>query len=225
MIVNMEQICRLLIFYFGFQGRMSRGQYWPSALSTIITWVCLFLAGSWIALFILLQSDPHELSSVEDLQLSIYAWGAPVVYSLSLIHFISISAKRLHDMDNSGWWLLFWLMPLAFTFLCIFITFFLLPVIVNYYSAENHLTILAKTFSHLIMISILTSFLTWLVMMIVFTMGGTTATNRFGEDPRRKPSRKSMNRDTLGITMKLYPLLMPFGLMILSATNLVWLIV
>jgi len=76
--------------YVGFSGRARRAEYWQFVLFNIIALVVCF---------------------VIDL-----AIGSPVLYYIYLLAVLlpslAVGARRLHDTDRSGWWLLLGLIPL-----------------------------------------------------------------------------------------------------------------
>lgn len=70
--------------YAVFNGKAKRSEYW------------------WWALFILLAS----------LILGFFSEGASVIFQLAtLVPYIAVTARRLHDVDKSGWWQLLWIIP------------------------------------------------------------------------------------------------------------------
>jgi uncharacterized membrane protein YhaH (DUF805 family) len=84
---------------FSFEGRIGRGTYWLATLALIVAAGVLTFAP------FLLNS---EAAAVLLLVLSQFIW------LLSLWPILAVGAKRLHDRNKSGWWLLvFWLLPFA----------------------------------------------------------------------------------------------------------------
>ena len=84
---------------FSFEGRIGRGTYWLAILALIVAVVVLTFAP------FLLNS---EAAAVLMLVVSQFIW------LLCLWPILAVGAKRLHDRDKSGWWLLvFWLLPFA----------------------------------------------------------------------------------------------------------------
>jgi uncharacterized membrane protein YhaH (DUF805 family) len=77
--------------YANFNGRASRPEFWYFVLAIIIA---TFLA-----------------SVIDN-----YALGEPVLESLvtlgTIIPLFAVGARRLHDTDRSGWWLLIHVIPL-----------------------------------------------------------------------------------------------------------------
>lgn len=83
-----EAVAACFSKYAQFKGRASRAEYW---------WFVLFLALSSIFLNQLVMSffGQQAAATVSSL------------YSLAvLLPTISVGARRLHDMDHTGWWLL-----------------------------------------------------------------------------------------------------------------------
>ena len=84
---------------FSFEGRIGRGVYWLAILALIVAVLVLTLAP------FLLNS---EAAAVALLVFSQFLW------LLCLWPILAVGAKRLHDRNKNGWWLLvFWLLPFA----------------------------------------------------------------------------------------------------------------
>ena len=84
---------------FSFDGRIGRRTYWLATLAVIVA-VLVLTFGPF-----LLNS---EAAAVLMLVVSQFIW------LLCLWPILAVGAKRLHDRDKSGWWLLvFWLLPFA----------------------------------------------------------------------------------------------------------------
>jgi uncharacterized membrane protein YhaH (DUF805 family) len=83
--------------YFDFSGRSSRAEFW------------------FFVLFVFILSVVANVLDV--VLLGSYGYGAAVLSSLvSLIHFIpslSVSVRRLHDIDRTGWWIMLAFVPVA----------------------------------------------------------------------------------------------------------------
>ncbi|MEQ5870363.1 DUF805 domain-containing protein [Sagittula sp. NFXS13] len=85
-----EALTRFFQNYIVFEGRANRGEYWKA-------WLGCF-AGSIVF-------------SLVDFMLGIGVLSG--LWSLAIIvPSLSIGARRLHDIDKSGWWLLIGLIPL-----------------------------------------------------------------------------------------------------------------
>lgn len=85
--------------YIDFNGRANRTQFWLWAL---------WLAGISIALQILVfigaMMDSGFLSGLFSLLLILFGLG-------TILPGLSITARRLHDIDRSAWWMLIALVP------------------------------------------------------------------------------------------------------------------
>ncbi len=79
-----------IIRYLSFEGRASRLEYWP-----------------WYIMIVLVQGI-LSIESVDD-----YVWVVFIVYLLLLPPTIAVTVRRLHDLDNSGWWALLMLIPIG----------------------------------------------------------------------------------------------------------------
>ena len=85
---------------FSFEGRIGRGTYWLAILALIVALLVLTLA-------------PFLLNS-EEAAVLMLALTSQFLWLLSLWPILALGAKRLHDRNKSGWWLLmFWLLPFA----------------------------------------------------------------------------------------------------------------
>lgn len=98
--------------YATFSGRAARPEYWWWVLATIILFIVLGLIdGAVVAP--MLGFEAFEPTA-----------GQPVslVASLGLlIPNLAVAARRLHDTDKSGWWLLLGLIPLLGNLVLIFL--------------------------------------------------------------------------------------------------------
>lgn len=85
--MNFQQSIKLCFSkYADFNGRASRPEYW------------------WFALFIFLASA--VLSMVSNVLPGIFAIA-------TLLPSLAVAARRLHDTERSGWWLLIGLVPVV----------------------------------------------------------------------------------------------------------------
>tara|TARA_R110002096_G_scaffold8802_5_gene35816 strand:+ start:2113 stop:2460 length:348 start_codon:yes stop_codon:yes gene_type:complete len=81
--------------YADFNGRAIRSEYWWFVLFTMIVGIILSIID--VIVFSLESFGP--LSSI--FQLAV------------LIPSLAVAARRLHDIDKSGWWQLLWLIPIV----------------------------------------------------------------------------------------------------------------
>ena len=94
--MNLQQSITLCFSkYADFNGRASRPEYW------------------WFALFIFLVSAA----------LSMVSHVLPGIFALAtLLPSLAVAARRLHDTERSGWWLLIGLVPMVgFVVLIVFL--------------------------------------------------------------------------------------------------------
>ena len=75
------------INYFNFDGRTSRASYWWAIL--------LFLWPIYVLLYFIEKSSPNNIGTIQLISL---------VFIIFLIPELSIRARRLHDINKSGWW-------------------------------------------------------------------------------------------------------------------------
>ena len=77
--------------YAGFSGRARRAEYWQFALINVIALIVLYV-----------------------LDLAIGTTIPYLLYGLAtLVPGLAVGARRLHDTDRSGWWLLIALVPVV----------------------------------------------------------------------------------------------------------------
>ena len=85
---------------FSFEGRIGRGTYWLAILGLMVAVLVVTVA-------------PFLLDS-EAAAVLMLALTSQFIWLLSLWPILAVGAKRLHDRDKNGWWLLvFWLLPFA----------------------------------------------------------------------------------------------------------------
>ncbi|MEH8244950.1 DUF805 domain-containing protein [Aeromonas veronii] len=86
--------------YAVFSGRARRTEYWMFVLCNVIVMLLLGMVDK------LIGGDNELISSI---------------YSLSvLLPSLAVAARRLHDTDRSGWWLLLGLIPIIGTLVLIY---------------------------------------------------------------------------------------------------------
>lgn len=92
--------------YVTFSGRAQRSEFWWFALfvflgQMVLTWVD-------IALFGTTEVGPGSISGESDVAIFSAVFGLG-----TLLPYISVSVRRLHDTDRSGWWYWLVLIPLV----------------------------------------------------------------------------------------------------------------
>ncbi|MGU5652093.1 MULTISPECIES: DUF805 domain-containing protein [Aeromonas] len=86
--------------YAVFSGRARRTEYWMFVLCNVIVMLLLGMVDK------LIGGDKELISSI---------------YSLAvLLPSLAVAARRLHDTDRSGWWLLLGLIPIIGTLVLIY---------------------------------------------------------------------------------------------------------
>jgi uncharacterized membrane protein YhaH (DUF805 family) len=86
--------------YAVFQGRAHRTEYWMFVLCNVVVMLLLGMVDK------LIGGDNELISSI---------------YSLAvLLPSLAVVARRLHDTDRSGWWLLLGLIPIIGTLVLIY---------------------------------------------------------------------------------------------------------
>ena len=97
----MQAVKAYFINWNNFTTRSSRSEYW---------WATLFVSfGSYIAGFIIgffIMSTFSAAGFSEDVSMTVIGIAALVIEIFLVIAGISLSVRRLHDVDKSGWWLL-----------------------------------------------------------------------------------------------------------------------
>ncbi|KIT15967.1 DUF805 domain-containing protein [Jannaschia aquimarina] len=91
-----------------FEGRASRSEFWYCILGQTISFFVIFVAGFVFAIQgILNGGEAPAILSNRNLWVA-----ASVVYLYVCAVQISVSVRRLHDTDHSGWW--YWIMLVPF---------------------------------------------------------------------------------------------------------------
>lgn len=86
--------------YFDFEGRATRKQFWMFVLFYILAAIVIAVVESMIGM--------------EDILTSVYGLAL-------LLPYLGLAARRLHDINKSGWWLLIGIVPvIGFIVLLIF---------------------------------------------------------------------------------------------------------
>ena len=83
--------------FFSFSGRVRRCTFWMNAL------VCGVITAILFSLFVRVSVSSYDFSS------SIVVTNKPIYYVASLlvgVRALSVSVRRWHDLDKSGWWAL-----------------------------------------------------------------------------------------------------------------------
>ncbi|AHM03123.1 hypothetical protein roselon_00694 [Roseibacterium elongatum DSM 19469] len=159
-----------------FSGRARRAEYWWFALFLFIAGTAIqFGLGVYFArdpAFALALSDPAMaqmwLTRGNDM-LYVAAWAYAGYLLFAWLPQLSVTVRRLHDTNRSGWYIL---MPTLVTILSVFAAILLGPMLGGV-EAALPLILMAATAPLLSMI--------W--FLVVLCLPGTQGNNRFGPDP------------------------------------------
>jgi uncharacterized membrane protein YhaH (DUF805 family) len=118
--------------YFDFQGRANRKEYW---LFVLVYFIQVMAA-------VLIDSIVFGTALGQGLPITYF-----LVLALNIIPAISVSMRRLHDTNRTGWWLLISLIPIIGAI--VFFIFTLLPGTpgVNRFGAQPGAAELEETFA------------------------------------------------------------------------------
>jgi uncharacterized membrane protein YhaH (DUF805 family) len=93
---------------FGFHGRIRRLQWWIGSLILFGLAVAAVFVGS--LLVVLVFGGGRTMSAGGSIGIGVVALAC---YAMLIWGQLALGVKRLHDRDNSGWWLLLGFIPLA----------------------------------------------------------------------------------------------------------------
>ena len=143
--------------YADFTGRAPRAEYW--------WFVLLYMVGFVVATII---------DSVLGLDAMALTYGpVTILFALAiLVPSLAVGARRLHDTDRSGWWLLMPGLP------------YLLGIALVFGGAASGNSMLAMLGGALAFVG----FICGIVLLVWFCTKGTDGPNRFGDDPLADPA-------------------------------------
>ena len=156
----MNWYLKVLENYAVFRGRARRKEYWMFVLVNTLISAVLF------GLDVLLRGSLEVAA-----QASI---GLSSVYGLAvLLPSIAVQARRLHDLDRTGWWLSIVLVPQAVAWLV-----GLLRMV-----GEADRFGLSDPMHPVLVGAGVFSVAGWLILFVMFCLKGTSGSNRYGADP------------------------------------------
>ena len=132
--------------YAQFSGRSRRKEYWMFILFVIIASVLIAIVESILGLDKMLETT-GPISAM-------FSLG-------TLIPYIAVAVRRLHDTNRSGWWLLLPLIPYAL-------------VVGGVVTMNMALAVIGG----------IAAFAAGVTVLVFLCLGGTDGPNRFGEDPK-----------------------------------------
>jgi uncharacterized membrane protein YhaH (DUF805 family) len=105
----LESVGRFFRKYADFSGRASRSEYWWVALATVVVWFGLGL----VSLLAALPGMEVHADGSSDPGPGFYPFALVFTVLLfgTIVPYLSIGVRRLHDVDLSGWLLLINLFP------------------------------------------------------------------------------------------------------------------
>ena len=105
--------------YVNFEGRSTRSEFWwPALLHNIIFWGLFIVLAVWFVVSMDEAGNPSDASSVA---FGVWMMLFFLYYVASFLPWMSVTVRRFHDQDMSGW---MWLINLVFSavvlvFMCI----------------------------------------------------------------------------------------------------------
>lgn len=165
----MDKLTRWPWLFFGFSGRINRAEYWFTMLVYFLA--CIVLAGvGFVAGDTAIWRAVHFIAEIA-----------------GMVSGLAVALKRLHDLDKSPWWLLFFY---VFPFVLIFIA------LAAGFAGSNGLGQLAGGSGFLVRFSILAAVGIgfWFFVELAF-FRGTRGYNRYGADsiPTARPASPRSN--------------------------------
>lgn len=168
-----------------FNGRSRRKEYWMFLLFSLLGILAIYLFAG--VLFLLGPEGIGIFSSDRNFE-NIWFGMIGIYILVSIIPFVSVSVRRLHDINGSGWWLLIGLVPNVI-FELVAINDFIEPFL----PALNELHRSDKAL--LEQLILLVSVVCNLVLLVFMVYDSDTETNKYGPDPKF-PKQLPATRET-----------------------------
>ena len=105
--------------YATFKGRASRAEFWKFVLFMAIVLIVLYLP------LIATGGMTGDVTSGPSLLVSFSLIAAGIFTLVSLLPYLSVLVRRLHDTDRSGWW--YWIALVPFVGSVILLVLLALP--------------------------------------------------------------------------------------------------
>ena len=139
--------------YIDFNGRASRSEFWWFFLFTLL----VRIVTTWIP-------------------------GLGFIITLALLlPSLSVTARRLHDTNRTGWWMLLYVIPVL-SLIAISIVIIVL-VVISFSDTWEDTDVAWGIFIFLLIFLIIISLVSAIVLLIFLVTAGTVGPNRFGADP------------------------------------------
>ncbi len=168
----MEWMILPLKRYFDFRGRSRRKEFWMWVLFTVIANIVLSAADAALGLGGSMSGNSNLGADGSSMGAAGALKGGLLASLFALATFIpsvAVSVRRLHDINRTGWWIVF---PLVFS-----VTGFVL-MFAGAMSGLGGTTVAVGT--GILVLGVLSL----LLLLIWYFMAGTAGPNRFGEDPK-----------------------------------------
>ena len=174
----MEWMILPLKRYAEFTGRSRRKEYWMFYLLRIlISFVFGILGGSIAGMSASAGTSPNALSS----------GGFGVVQGLNaivalalLVPSISVTVRRLHDTNRSGWWILAPLVPLIIGLTALFSSIGAIATL----NSSDVAAAMAGGGGIVFGLAMLATLVMGIVVFVFTVLDGTPGPNKFGSDPK-----------------------------------------
>ncbi|PTS79451.1 DUF805 domain-containing protein, partial [Sphingomonas sp. HMWF008] len=165
----MEWMILPLKRYAEFSGRSRRKEYWMWILFSILANIVLSIFDAVLGLggsaTTTTSTAPGAVAAAGNLSGGLLSG----IFSLAvLVPNLSVSVRRLHDTDRSGWWILLPLVPLVLAFAAVF-------------AGDRSAGASALIFAG---VALLGFFISGLLLLVWYCTEGTRGPNRFGDDPK-----------------------------------------
>lgn len=156
--------------YFDFTGRARRAEFWWFILFTVILGICLDGIETFLGLdFEISVENANGESDWADM-------GGPLSLVFSLATFfpqIAVTARRLHDIDRSGWWQVG--IPLIVIF--VGVVFYMAAAFLGVQTDTRVGAAIILGMTVILIIACVVWLIVWLAKI------GQSGSNRFGDDP------------------------------------------
>jgi len=139
--------------YADFSGRAPRAEYWWYTLGVIIAYVVLMVV--------------EGIVGLDGMIFGVYGPLSLLMMLALLVPGLAVTARRLHDTNRSGWWMLIAVVP-----------YFIVGVLAGGAAASGSMGALAGAG----LVSLL-ALVGAVVLLVFLVLPGTRGDNRYGPDP------------------------------------------
>lgn len=178
-----------------FSSRADHYEFWNFviflvAASILLTIVNSLVFGPTVTESVQIQIDLSGNQSVGLVRKANYdsGWLGTIFGIITLIPFIAITIRRLHDRDKSGWYILTPAFGFALAFGMLFLNTVKVPIDTTGLPAEFPTEISMPAGPFLFLVSWLIAAASIVVLIVRLARQGTQGPNRFGPNPNEVPS-------------------------------------